>query len=186
MGLFDKAKEKEKTNSGTTPEAAGAQQPDRMNEIRNISGFNSLDDVAATAQDIINESARKSADKKRISPKMKEEAEAQAKAVKRALALQTLGKFFCKELTTIPYDLWAKFYDDPVLKLSTEEATRLTEATFLVVQGFDVDFSSPWIGLLGLGLMHSAIIGQRMKHLVDTGVIGEDKKKEEKKPEQVQ
>lgn len=192
MGLFDS---KDKGNSKPiAPDVAApgagkddTQQPDRMKEIRGLSGFNSLDDVAATAQDIINESARKSADRKRVTPKQKEEMEAQLKAQKRALALQTLGKFFCKELTTIPYDLWAKFYNDPALKLSVVEAERLTEATFLVVQGFDIDFSSPWIGLTGLLLMHGAIIGQRMQHLVETGAMGEDKEeKKETQPEKLQ
>src|SRR5215831_3713128 len=133
MGLFDKSKPETpaapKTNGGTA--APDTQAPDRMKEIRNLAGFNSLDDVAATAEDMVRDSAKRSAEKRssRITPKQKEEAEAAAKAAKRQQALETLGKFFCRELTVIPYDAWSKFYSDPVLRLTPEEAQKLTEAT---------------------------------------------------------
>jgi hypothetical protein len=189
MGLFDKSKPETpaapKTNGTPAPDT---QAPDRMAEIRNLSGFNSLDDVARTAEDMVRDSAKRSADKRnnRLSPKQKEEAEAAAKAAKRQQALETLGKFFCRELTVIPYDAWSKFYSDPALRLSPEEAQKLTEATFLVVQGFDIDFSSPWIGLLGLVLMHSAAIGHRIQHLAAMGVYDDDKKKKDEQKEKVQ
>ena len=171
MALWDKDKKEkapgEKHNGADAPDN---QAPDRMKEIRNLSGFSSLDDVAETARDIVNESARKQGERKKFTPRQKEELEAAAKEAKRKLALETLGRFFCRELTVIPYDMWAKFYNDPVLRLTPEEATKLTEATFLVVQGFDIDFSSPWIGLLGLVLMHAAAIGHRIQHQITIGI----------------
>src|ERR1043166_5983981 len=129
MGLFgkdEKDKPEQKTNGGAaTPDA---QAPDRMKEIRNLSGFNSLDDVANTAEDLIRDSAKKRESGKRISPKMKEEMEAAAKEAKRKLALETLGRFFCRELSVLPYATWSRIYSDPALMLSPEEANKVTEA----------------------------------------------------------
>lgn len=182
MGLFDKDKSKQQQPQ-PQPAPTGTQETDKIEEIRKISGFNSLDEVAQTAQDVIRDSAKRSADKKRISPKQKEEMEALAKAEQRKRALETLGRFLCREVSVVPYDVWSRFYNDPSLRLSEAEAEKLTEATFLVVQGFDVDFSSPWIGLAGLTLLHGAMIGTRIKQQMESGAIGGDKEIREAKEE---
>lgn len=184
MALFEKkTKPIEPVNGAEAPDT---QAPDRMKEIRNISGFSSLDDVAATAEDLVRDSARKSADRKRISPKQREEMEAAEKAAKRQLALQTLGRFLCRELTVMPYEAWSHFFSDPALRLSPAEAEKLTEAAFLTVQGFDIDFSSPWVGLTGLVLMHGVAVGNRVRHQMEVGAYDDDNKKEKTAEEKVQ
>lgn len=181
--LFDrKPKPNAETDKPEKPESAP--EINRAEQIRNLSGFNSLDDVAATAEKMVSDSAKGRAAKSRLSPRQKEEAEEAAKAQRRTMALQTLGRFLCRELTVMPYEAWSAFFHDPSLRLSEDEAVKLTEAAFLTVQGFDIDFSSPWVGLTGLFLMHGVAIGGRVKRQIESGAYEKDTEQKTEKPKE--
>jgi len=148
----DKAKSNESPKTDTQQE-----------RIKNLSGFASLDDVAKKAEEITFSApvTRKRAQTKRdIENQQQLEKEAKIKQ-----AMETLGRFYSKELTAIPYDIWAYVWDDPELKLSEEEHTKLTEALFLTIQGFNLDLSSPWKALLGFSLFNVSFIGKRVKKI---------------------
>lgn len=186
--LFER---KPKTQDAPEAKPNGSPEPDapnRAEQIRNLSGFTSLDDVAEQAERMVADSAKGRAAKSRMTPRQKEEAEEAAKIARRQQALQTLGRFLCRELTVMPYEAWSAFFHDPSLRLSQDEAIKLTEAAFLTVQGFDIDFSSPWVGLTGLLLMHGVAIGGRVKRQIESGAYEKDEKekKEEAEEERLQ
>lgn len=147
----------------------------RQSELRGISGFASIGDVKAAAPsstvgETVNAtgktSGRASPASSRIASvgrKTTADVEADRKAAKRQLALETAGRAILKKAAKLPYETWAILASDSDMELTPEQARDLADTYFEIAQGFDIDFSNPYILLFGMAGMHVDLVATRIK-----------------------
>lgn len=167
MGLFG---EKKNPAPPTEEIAQPKNQPNAAPEITGMSGFASISEVKKAAEkDSAPELQFAETRPARRSKQSQEAArlakEAEEKQRRKEIAMQRTGRHLMSKLAAVPYDFWAKFAHDDALKLTPQEHKELTEDYILLVQGFDVDFSSPWFMIFGLAASHAVLVQSRLEHL---------------------
>ena len=158
--------------------------PDTSSETKKMTGYKSIDDVAAAAPSNAAEiatpvksssavaSSTKAPTGKRLTAEQKKEEE-KNKAVEEALS--KIGVEMMTELANLPYDAWAAFFGDPDLKLSAEQAKTLADSYFLIAKALKPEQMASWKILIAFAaLQNTRIVLQKLRE-------HDAKKREEKK-----
>ena len=175
MSIFDLNSEPDSTPPPQPPTAV------KQAEMRKMVGYENISDVAADAPSDYATPANRESKRERASGRserserasvrtqaaQKKDAEAAAKAERQQRALETIGKKYAKLLAELPYEFWARFADDPRLKLNPEQAKELADDYFLLAQSINPDLTSPWVIALGIVISNAILIVERLKYLGD-------------------
>ena len=173
MSIFDLNSEPDSTPPPPPPTEV------KQSQMRKMVGYDTIQDVAADApSDYATPSNRERGDSRtrrekterssaRTQAQVKRDAEAQVKAERQQRALETIGKKYAKLLAELPYEFWARFADDPRLKLNPEQAKELADDYFLLAQSINPDLTSPWVIALGIVISNAILIVERLKYLGD-------------------
>lgn len=176
MSIFDLNSEPEIGGSSSAPPPPPTEV--KQAQMRKMVGYDTIEDVAKDAPSDYatpangergstsrRERANRSTVRKETQNK-REAAEAE-KAERQQKALNTIGKKYAKLLAELPYEFWARFADDPRLKLSDEQAKELADDYFLLAQSINPDLTSPWVIALGIVISNAILIVERLKYLGD-------------------
>lgn len=187
MALFDR-KRSDENPKGKATEGNAVEPEKRQKELRSLSGFGSIDDVAKSApsstggEPTTRTRTTGTAGRTTTPRQSAAELEAAKKAERRAIALEGAGKAILKKAASLPYETWAALAADPELKLSELERKELADTYYEIAQGFDIDFSNPWILLVGMAGMHVDLVATRIKHLNDVEKAKKDAEKAKANP----
>ena len=158
------------TQKAETPSAA----PDTSSETKKMTGFKSIDEVAAAAPSSASEIAspvRSTSSSAATAPKpakrqtkAEKEKEEKDKAVEEAIA--AIGTDMMKELAELPYEGWAALFADPALRLTPEESKKLADSYYLILKAVRPEQLTDWrLLLLFAGLQNTKIaLGKLREH----------------------
>lgn len=186
MGIFD-------FNLGSEEKEEKLPADIKQEEVRKMSGFSGISDVAKAAPSSYSETAPSQTRVRSAAPASakqaklsKADAAAAAKEERKRKALETVGKRYCKLIAEIPYDMWAKFAEDKMLALNEAEAKELADSYYELAQAIEPDFSNPWIIGFGICIQNGMLITSRYKYLSDLEEEAKKDKDESKLPPEPQ
>lgn len=138
-----------------------------LNQAKEILGSSSLEELAGKAPvtddagDTGLQTSKPDGDQqKRGRPKKTaDEIEAQNR---RKLAMEKIGGVICRKTASLPYTFWAKMAAQDALRLSTEEQKELSDAYLTIAQGYNADFSSPFMGILAALAINAEFVAKRL------------------------
>lgn len=151
-----------------------ASETDQGTEVRKMSGYSSITEVAASApesEDIpITRPAPRGRQSRASSARIPQApppptAEQIAKEKAKAEAMAVVGRDIMAQIAEVPYDAWALVFADPELKLKPEESKKLADAYYLLAQAWNPDFSKPIWLLAAISFHNIALVGKRLKYL---------------------
>lgn len=148
--------------------------------VRSMSGFASLADVKSQApkDDAEERPAGKRGRTSKQTARATETAQAARKDAekeeRKKEAMKVVGEDVCKDIASIPYDVWAFYMQDPNLSLTPDEQTKLAKSYFLLAQVLEPDLSSPWmLGVMVL-LNNVRMVGRRFTYIAIKKATGEE------------
>jgi hypothetical protein len=175
FGRKKKDKDKEfNLNQPATPIDQTKQQ-----QIREMSGHATLDDVKKAAPSHESDTAQPPNARTRTARQAKQEQERTSQAQqeqKRENAMAVVGGQMMRELAEVPYSLWAFLASDPNLRLNPEDATRLAESYYILAQAYEPDFSKPFWLIPTITLMHLKLVAARLAYMTSKTTEEEKKK----------
>lgn len=188
MGFFDLGSKEDEiaepsSKKNKTVEAEEKPANVKQTEVRKMSGYSDIRDVARDAPENFTDTPRgKQTSSKRISASerkaIEEERERAEKKERQKRALQTFGRRLCKTAAELPFDMWSQFAGYEFLKLSPEESLQITEMYFEYLEAIEPDLTNPWV-ILGTAVFVQAVFaGQRLKKLKEIEQAQKDKDEE--------
>lgn len=191
MGMFSFNDKKQDARGETKEkETATTTDDERQAQVRAMSGFNSIEEVANSAKDFSRTavaSAREPRKEKsqRVTASQKEQIEAEAKRLKVEKAMEVVGKRIAQTLAKAPFDFWAYAASDPDMHLSPDEQKEFIENITLFFQSVDIDFSKPWMAAAGVVFYATYLVWIRVDILNKKKAAAAETAKIEPAPETV-
>lgn len=148
-----------------------SEQPDttKQEQVKKMSGFSDIGEVKRAAPSSYETTSAAPPRSRRATAietkKSKEEQEKLEKEQRKQAAINTIGKRYTRLLAETPYEMWARFAEDPALSLTKEESDELAGAYFELAQALQPDLTSPWVLAGGIVFLNVTIVGRRLKHL---------------------
>ena len=134
--------------------------PNTSSETKKMTGFSDIGTVAAAAPsgDVATPKAIRTPGVSTKARQTEEQKKADEKAKLVEEALSKVGVEMMKELAELPYEAWAVFWSDPLLKLTPEESAKLSNTYFLILKAIKPEQVTDWrILLLLVGLQNTRI-----------------------------
>lgn len=146
---------------------AGEKAEAKAENIRGMSGYSSIDDVARNAPTFETEtqqagtpamSGARKPTRKQVSDQLAEqERRRKIDEERRQKAMQVVGERLMVGLANAPYEVWAMLAADPMLRLNPDEQKELADAYMILAQAYEPDFSKPIYLIPTIMLMHARI-----------------------------
>jgi len=170
LGLDEPKKSKSISDDDDFAKPKSAQTTTKQEEVRKVSGYKSIGDVANAAPSSYGDVKTSPAAARRIAAaatkrETKEEIAAREKEERKQKAIATIGARYCKLLATTPYSMWAKFARDQFFELTPEEAKELSDAYFELAQALQPDLTSPWVIGFGIMVQNGMLIAPRLRYM---------------------
>jgi len=87
------------------------------------------------------------------------------KTTKQKRDASAIGRIVIRKLARLPYRTWAAWMKDPRFDLTAEDQKELTDAYMEIVQGLDVDFSSPKWAFIAVLSVNADLVTARLAYM---------------------